>query len=83
MDVEPQPEEMHRFPYDRRASRPRYMEKFERFMPFPYDRHDGKGFDRKDEVDIDAIKHHYEESTNGHHVGAELEELVPADDDDD
>ena len=64
------------------------MEKFERFMPFPYDRHDGKGFDRNDEVDIDAIKHHYEDApngTNGHHVGAELEleELVPADDDDD
>ena len=85
VDVEPQPEERHRFPYDRRASRPRFMENFERFQPFPYDRHDGKGFARNDEVDIEAIKHHYEDGTNGHHVGAEfeIEELVPADDDDD
>ena len=60
------------------------MKKFERFMPFPYDRHDGKGFARNDEVDIEAIKHHYEDApTNGHHVLEEIADLVPADDDDD
>ena len=47
IDVEPGPEEAHRFPYDRRPSRQRYMANFERFKPFPYDRHDGKGFARK------------------------------------
>ena len=87
VDVEPQPEEMHRFPYDRRASRPRYMEKFQRFMPFPYDRHDGRGFDRHEEVDIDAVKKHYEDLAAGdrllEQVELDMEELVPADDDDD
>jgi hypothetical protein len=60
-------------------SRPRFMERFERFQPFPYDRHDGKGFDRNDQVDLEAMKHHYEGSTNGH-VEVEIEELQPADD---
>ena len=83
VDVEPQPEEVHRFPYDRRPSRQRYMAKFEQFKPFPYDKYDGKGFARNDEVDFDAVKHHYEDATNGHHAEAEIQELVPADDDDD
>ena len=55
------------------------MERFEKFQPFPYDRHDGKGFDRNDEVDLEAMKRHYEVSTNGH-VEVEIEELQPADD---
>ena len=54
VDVEPQPEADHRFPYDRRPSRQRYMAKFEQFQPFPYDRHDGRGFDREEEVDIEG-----------------------------
>ncbi len=55
------------------------MERFKKFQPFPYDRHDGKGFDRNDEVDLEAMKRHYEISTNGHAV-VEIEELQPADD---
>ena len=53
------------------------MENFERFMPFPYDRHDGKGFARNDEVDIEKVKHHYEDQTNGYSIFEEIEELVP------
>ena len=85
IDVEPEPEADHRFPYDRRPSRQRYMANFERFQPFPYDRHDGRGFDRKDEVDIEKVKRHYEEETHGapssYSILDEIEELVPADDD--
>ena len=50
-------------------------------MPFPYDRHDGKGFARNDEVDIEKVKHHYEDELNGYSILEEIEELVPADDD--
>ncbi|MCH9009959.1 MAG: DUF362 domain-containing protein [Chloroflexi bacterium] len=79
IDVEPDSPERFRFPYDKRTSRPRFMERFEKFQPFPYDRHDGKGFARNDEVDLEAMKRHYELSTNGH-VEVEIEELQPADD---
>ena len=83
IDVEPEPEADHRFPYDRRPSRQRYMANFERFQPFPYDRHDGRGFDRKDEVDIEKVKRHYEDEPHGstYSILDEIEELVPADDD--
>ena len=80
VDVEPGDADRFKFPYDKRASRQRFKERFEKFMPFPYDRHDGKGFLREDEVDLEAIKRHYDHSANGH---AEIEEhtLAPADDD--
>ena len=81
VEVEPAAPEKYQFPYDRRPSRQRFKEKFEKFQPFPYDRHDGKGFARNDEVDFEAVKRHYEHSTNGHHVDANVEELAPADDD--
>ena len=81
VDVEPADGEKYRFPYDRRASRPRFADRFDKFMPFPYDRHDGKGFARNDEVDLEAMKRHYEHSTNGYHADVEEEILAPADDD--
>ena len=67
------------FPYDRRPTRQRFQKRFEKFTPFPYDRHDGKGFDRQDSVDVEAMKTHYETSSNGK---AELSEKAsaPADD---
>ncbi len=79
IEVEPGDPARFRFPFDRRPSRQRFKEKFEKFMPFPYDRHDGKGYAREDEVDLEAMKRHYEHSTNGH---AEVDEhlLAPADD---
>ena len=29
---------------------------FEKFQPFPFDKHDGRGYNRLDKVDIDAVK---------------------------
>ena len=81
VDVEPADGAKYRFPYDRRASRPRFADRFDKFTPFPYDRHDGKGFARNDEVDLEAMKRHYEHSTNGYHADVEEEILAPADDD--
>lgn len=81
VDVEPADGAKYRFPYDRRASRQRFADRFDKFTPFPYDRHDGKGFARNDEVDLEAMKRHYEHSTNGFHAEVEEEILAPADDD--
>ena len=67
------------FPYDRRPTRQRFKESFERFMPFPYDLHDGKGYNRLDEVDIEAMKKHYPHTVNGKVENAE-ETPIPADD---
>jgi len=33
----------------------RFRDKFAKFSPFPYDRYDGKGFLREDEVDLDRV----------------------------
>ena len=79
IEVEPADPLRHRFPYDRRASRQRFKEKFEKFTPFPYDRHDGKGYAREDEVDLEAMKRHYDHSVNGH-VEADVNQLALADD---
>ncbi len=81
VDVAPADGAKYRFPYDRRASRQRFADRFDKFTPFPYDRHDGKGFARNDEVDLEAMKRHYEHSTNGYHAEVEEEILAPADDD--
>ena len=81
VDVEPADGAKYRFPYDRRASRQRFGDRFDKFTPFPYDRHHGKGFARNDEVDLEAMKRHYEHSTNGYRAEIEVETLTPADDD--
>lgn len=80
IEVEPADHIKYRFPLDRRPSRQRFMEKFEKFTPFPYDRHGGNGYAREDEVDLEAMKRHYEHSVNGH-TEVHEEELIPADDD--
>ena len=49
------------FPYDTRPSRKRFADVFEKFQPFPYDKHDGKGYHRVDVVDLDKVKKHYED----------------------
>ncbi|MDP7674254.1 MAG: DUF362 domain-containing protein [Dehalococcoidia bacterium] len=56
--VEPVGREKFRFPYDERPTRQRFARMFEKFQPFPFDRHDGHGFDRLPEVDIEAVKPH-------------------------
>ena len=86
VDVAPADGDKYKFPYDRRPSRQRFAERFEKFQPFPYDRHDGQGFARHEEVDLEAMKKHYPHFVNGElangHVPVRIEELVPADDND-
>lgn len=79
--VEPADAAKYRFPYDRRPSRQRFGERFETFKPFPYDRHDGQGFLRSDEVDLEAVKRHYDASTNGAQEVKELEDVATPGDD--
>jgi hypothetical protein len=33
----------------------RFRDKFAKFSPFPYDRYDGRGFLREDEVDLGRV----------------------------
>ncbi len=56
--VAPAGREKFAFPYDPRPSRQRFGRIFEKFQPFPFDRHDGHGFDRLPDVDIEAVKPH-------------------------
>lgn len=82
IDVEPADAAKYRFPYDRRPSRQRFMDRFAKFEVFPYDRHDGNGFFREVEVDLENVKRHYGSATNGHQEIEELEDIgVPGDDD--
>ena len=80
IECEPGEAERFRFPYDKRPSRQRFGERFEKFQPFPYDRHDGKGFDRLDVVDLDKVRHHYEDGDDVSVI--EVEESIPGDGDD-
>ena len=86
VDVAPADGDKYKFPYDRRPSRQRFGARFEKFQPFPYDRHDGRGFARNEEVDLEAMKKHYPHFVNGElsngHVEVPIEDLVPADDND-
>ena len=43
------------FPPDSRYVGVRYRKHFEKIPPFPYDRHDGHGFARKEKIDLEAI----------------------------
>jgi hypothetical protein len=56
--VEPAGPDKFRFPYDERPTRQRFARMFEKFQPFPFDRPDGRGYDRLEEVDIEAVKPH-------------------------
>lgn len=48
------------FPPDPRPIGIRMREKFAKIPPFPYDRHDGKGFMREEEVDLDRVNTYYD-----------------------
>jgi len=43
------------FPPDPRLNRVRFQKMYDKFEPFPYDRHDGRGFDRLPEVDLGKV----------------------------
>ena len=60
------------------CSRQRVGERCKKFQPFPYDKFDGKGFNRLDVVDLDKVKRHYEDAAEV----VEVDEAVHADGDD-
>jgi len=43
------------FPPDPRPAGTRFRDKFAKFSPFPYERYDGKGFLREEEVDLERV----------------------------
>jgi uncharacterized Fe-S center protein len=55
VEVKPLGIEKFAFPPDPRRNRQRFQRLFDKFQPFPYDRHEGKGFDRVPEVDLSKI----------------------------
>ncbi len=50
------------FPPDQRPVGIRFREKYAKFQPFPYDRYEGKGFLREEEVDLERVNTYYENS---------------------
>jgi len=54
-EAQPAGNEKFAFPPDQRSNRERFMKMFEKFQPFPHDRHDGRGFDRVPEVDLSKV----------------------------
>ena len=66
IDVPPVGAEHFRFPPDPRPSRQRFRKMFEKFQPFPVERHNGHGFDRLTGVDLDAVKAHDGPTVSGH-----------------
>lgn len=50
------------FPPDPRPAGVRFKDKYAKIPPFPYDRYDGKGYLREEEVDLERVNTYY----NGH-----------------
>jgi len=48
------------FPPDPRPAGLRFRDKFAKFSPFPYERYDGKGFLREEEVDLERVNTYYD-----------------------
>lgn len=48
------------FAPDKRLVGERFIEKFAKMKPFPYDRYDGKGFLREEEVDLERVNTYYD-----------------------
>jgi len=46
------------FPPDPRPTKIRFEKMFEKFQPFPFDKHNGRGYNRLEKVDIEAVKGH-------------------------
>jgi len=58
------PKEMVDFVFlpDPRPAGIRFREKYAKLQPFPYDRHEGKGFLREEEVNLERVNTYYEDS---------------------
>jgi uncharacterized Fe-S center protein len=65
IESEPQPMSRHVFPLDQRPTGQRFREKFLKFTPFPYERYDGQGFNREQEVDTEFVKVWHGDGSNG------------------
>lgn len=50
------------FPPDPRLAGVRFSDLYAKLQPFPYDRYDGKGFLREEEVDLERINTYYNDS---------------------
>jgi hypothetical protein len=70
IDTEPQPMKRHVFALDQRPTGERFREKFLKFTPFPYERHDGQGFLREQEIDTEFVKSWHGNGSNGGVAGA-------------
>jgi hypothetical protein len=69
VDTEPQPMARHVFPLDNRPTGQRFGQKFLKFTPFPYERYDGQGFLREQEVDTEYVKVWHGNGGNGDVTG--------------
>jgi hypothetical protein len=56
--IEPEPQAMkrHVFALDQRPTGERFSKKFLKFTPFPYERYEGQGFLREQEIDTEFVK---------------------------
>ena len=50
------------FSPDPRPAGTRLRRLFDKFKPFPYDRYEGKGFLREEEIDLERINTYYDDS---------------------
>jgi hypothetical protein len=55
----------HVFPLDNRPTGQRFHDKFLKFTPFPYERYDGQGFLREQEIDTEYVKVWHGNGGNG------------------
>ena len=65
VETEPLPMKRFLFPLDNRPTGERFGEKFLKFTPFPYERHDGQGFLREQEIDTEFVKTWHGNGGNG------------------
>jgi len=69
IEPEPQPMSRHTFGLDKRTTGERFREKFRKFTPFPYERYDGQGFLREQEIDTEYVKTWHGNGSNGSNGG--------------
>jgi hypothetical protein len=65
IETEPQSMKRHVFALDQRPTGERFRQKFLKFTPFPYERHDGQGFLREQEIDTEFVKAWHGNGGNG------------------
>ncbi|MFC1899130.1 DUF362 domain-containing protein [Chloroflexota bacterium] len=61
VEVEPKTRADFAFPLDPRWIGPRFKKLYKKLQPFPYDRHNGLGYLREEEVDLERVNEHLPE----------------------